>query len=268
MFKSKLLFAVCCNLVFNISSAHTSPLTSHTHTHTQRTHNDVSTELKPIANSNLTGSYQIAATAFLPEWESTFSGFSNSNIDFGNDDISNQRIHTKCLINGYTRTSCDEGYTPQNFCPESDSYFRSCKSLAELCREQGFTASCNPGYIKNPENICTYDSNYGECIIDPCTGYDYTLGEATADGYTMVAECLSGTEYKYQRSESACPGFAYDSSNCGHSIKCQILAGSTCRSGEIIKYSECKPCLVESCIFPKLNLDTYYCDSALRCLIP
>lgn len=263
MLKSKLLFAACCSIIIlsslqSVAAPHPAyPAYSHTY------HTHAGVELKPILNS-----FQIAAAVFLPEWEESFSGFSNSNINFNEEGMVENRIITHCILTGYKHTSCKEGYFPQNYCPESELYFKSCKSTALICHEKGYTETCKNGYIKDINNTCPENNTYSKCIPNPCKGFDYTLAEAVADGYIMTDSCLSGTEQKYQRTEKSCPGFAYDASNCGTGTQCRKLAGSSCRSGETVKYTECNACPVPQCELPQLNLDTYYCEGALRCLIP
>lgn len=265
MLKSKLMFAACCSIpILCGSPAISAPFPSYLITHD--THNNAGIELKPLSKTN--SSYIVAAATFLPDWDEPFSGFNDSNVDFNEEKLTENRIFTKCILKGYNRTSCTSGYLPQNFCPDSELYFHSCKSTAEICREKGYADNCQNGYVKDNASLCPENSAYSKCMADPCEGFDYTLAEASADGYTITASCLSGTEEKYQRTESGCPGFTYDSSNCGNGPKCQILAGSTCRSGEILKYTECNACPVPQCELPQINLDTYYCEGALRCLIP
>lgn len=259
MLKSKLLFAACCSIILNSSFVLARPLSSHT----LHTHSDTRDELKPIHNS-----FQIAASTFLPEWVDSLSVYSSpTNLDFS--DIAEQnRIFSDCVLKGFNRTSCPENSRPDDFCPESSAYFKNCLSFAQICSDAGYTLSCNPGYIKDNANLCPEDNNYGKCIPNPCEGYEYSLSEAAAAGYTVGSKCLSGEDEKYQRIPAACPGFTYDTSNCGAGAQCRKPGGSTCQSGETVKYSECNPCPVAVCDLPQLNLETYYCDGALKCLIP
>lgn len=261
MYFRKLLFAACCAVSFNGSHVLASSSLS---TQTYHTHNS---ELKPIVAYS--GSYQLSAATFLPEWNDHLSVFSSpSGLDFNDDSFSQSRIFKNCVLNGYNRTSCADGFSPDDFCPESHDYFRKCISNTAFCLKNGYLSTCGSGYIPDASQPCSADSSFAKCIINPCTGYDFTLSEAAAPGYVIGDKCLSGSDEKYQRSEASCPGFAYDASNCGSGSQCQELSGNTCQSGSVIKYAECIPCPVTTCSLPQISLETYYCNGALRCLIP
>lgn len=179
-----------------------------------KSHTQDTLQLKPIPNS-----FQTAASTFLPEWVDRLGVFSSpTEIDFS--DIAEQhKIFSNCVLKGFNRTSCEPGLIAADFCAENSDYFRNCLSPAQICRNAGFTAVCEIGYVKG--SICPEDEDYGTCIPNPCTGFDYTLSEATAPGYLVGDKCLSGTVEKFTRSDNPCPGFAFDISNCGtaHSVK-------------------------------------------------
>lgn len=256
MYKRKLLFAACCSIFLNSGFVMAASLSSFTHTHHTQ-------QLKPIPHSFL-----VAASTFLPEWVDRLSVYSSpTDIDFS--DISDQnRLFTNCVLKGFNRTSCLDNQTPADFCPDSPAYFKTCLSAAQVCLSAGYVLNCPTGYLKDASKLCPEDPNYGNCIINPCEGYEYSLSEATTPGYLPGEKCLSGDNEKYQRTEASCPGFNYDASNCGIGAQCQELGGMTCLSGTITKYSECNSCPAAACELPLLNLDTYYCEGALRCLIP
>lgn len=264
MYKSKLLFAACCCIFLNCGLSVATPLPSY-FTHTHNTHIDVNLQLKPTYNQDL--SFRIAASTFLPEWIEKFSFYSQSDLDFSETSEQN-RLFTNCVLKGYNRTSCDAETIPADFCPLSNLYFKTCLSSAKRCADEGFVNICSDGYIKNTTSLCPHNPDYGKCIANPCTGFEYSLSEASAPGYLAGDKCLSGEVDKYKRSEATCPGFGFDTSNCGTGSKCEKLEGLTCLSGTDLKYAECNPCPIPACSLPSVNIDTYYCNGALRCLIP
>lgn len=209
----------------------------------------------------------LATSTFLPEWVEKFSLYSSSDLDFS--ETSNQnKLFTNCILKGFNRTTCETGFMPADFCPDSNLYFKTCLSSAQICRKSGFVETCEAGHIKDPSAICADNGAYGKCIANPCEGYQFSFAEATADGYLLGAKCLSGTEEKFQKTEKPCVGFSFDATNCGAGAACEELEGATCKSGAVLKYAECNTCPSPACSSPSINIDDYYCGGALRCLVP
>lgn len=209
------------------------------------------------------------AAHYLPDYEDTWGGFASSSIPIRSD-IENAK--NACASEGYTITSCPEGFAVdiKDLCPHSidRKYYKKCYSLAELCMQKGFSVYCGDGYEFNESQYCAYDSAYKKCRCAACEGYDYSEAQANALGYEPDGDpCNSCGVYKYKRKDAACSGFDYDSSNCGVS-SCGTLSGATCQSGNILKYKECTPCPVPGCDTGMINMDTYWCDGALRCWWP
>lgn len=210
----------------------------------------------------------LAAAHYLPEYTDIWGGFTQNNSIEANTPKTAQI----CRNAGYSVSSCPAGYALniKDRCPfEVDSnLYKKCYSYAELCGKDGFTLTCPAGYEPDPANTCHLDSIYTKCKCAACLGYDYNLTSANAPGYLADGDpCLSCNESRYKRKINPCTGFKYDSSNCGVS-SCGTLSGDTCQSGEIIKYKECKPCPVPNCPDGKVNYDTYWCESALKCWWP
>lgn len=180
--------------------------------------------------------------------------------------------YLSCKEAGYTVSSCPAGYLLKESerCPFGigTKLYKACYSIAELCQKMGYALSCTTGYEPDLKQYCPYDSLYIKCKCAQCIGYDYTEQEANAPGFVPDGEpCLSCMEKRYKRKINPCSGYDYDSSNCGVN-SCGRLSGDTCQSGSIIKYKECRACPVPSCGAGYWNLDSYWCNSALRCWLP
>lgn len=176
-------------------------------------------------------------------------------------------LEKSCPQFGYDKTSCPEGSFLFNRCPYSSRYFNKCKLNAEYCSEQGYVSSCPSGQIPDLSQICSKSGSWYKCKCDPCEGYTYTYAQATAEGYVIDgAGCQNCSELKYKRKPAPCSGYNYNDTNCNVSI-CEKLEGGSCLSGTKVKYKECTPCIIP-CPSGKVNIDTYWCDSALRCLLP
>lgn len=210
-----------------------------------------------------------AAAHYLPDYEDTWGGFASSTIPIHSQI---QNAEDNCNKAGYTITSCPEGFAAdiKDLCPYSidKKYYKKCYSLAEICMQKGFSSYCGDGYEFNESQYCSYDSAYKKCKCAECEGFDYTEAQANALGYEPDGEpCNSCGVYKYKRKDAACSGFDYDSSSCGVS-SCGTLSGLTCQAGNVLKYKECTPCPVPGCDTGMINMDTYWCDGALRCWWP
>ena len=173
----------------------------------------------------------------------------------------------RCIEEGYTQTSCPEGYEPYNYCPYDNTYFERCRKLCpsnyvecekpyygvgEAC--EGKYASCrkdtgkacleeNPEYTNRcgwgqtlGDDRCSYDSSYGICC-NTCAGYPYTK-DNIPNGYVQDGEpCVDcdGNE-KVKIKPNPCDGY----------MDCGSVGGEwgakTCLSGTTIMYDNCKPC--------------------------
>ena len=176
-------------------------------------------------------------------------------------------VENTCPDLGYNVTSCPAGYYLSGKCPLSALYYKECLPIRNLCTDKGYVSSCPVGEIPDLSDVCPEDENYFTCKCDPCEGYDYTYAQATVSGYVVDGSgCQSCDEMKYKRKPAPCIGYNYDETNC-NVTSCGNLEGGSCRSGNVTKYEKCTPCPVV-CPAGKVNIDTYWCDSALRCLLP
>lgn len=176
-------------------------------------------------------------------------------------------VENTCPDLGYNITSCPAGYYLSGKCPLSALYYKECLPIRNLCTDKGYVSSCPVGEIPDLSDVCPEDENYFTCKCDPCEGYDYTYAQATVSGYVVDGSgCQSCDEMKYKRKPAPCVGYNYDETNC-NVTSCGNLEGGSCRSGNVTKYEKCTPCPVV-CPAGKVNIDTYWCDSALRCLLP
>ncbi len=200
--------------------------------------------------------YVKASLYFLPDYK--YIDFADANIPHNPNTIENS-----CPEIGYNVTSCPEGQVPYDKCPLASGYYKSCKKICE-----GYEQSCPDGKVPDVSQYCSYDHSYIKCVCDECEGYDYTYIQATTGGYVVEGEgCQSCEELRYKRKENPCDGYDYDASNCGVT-SCGTLSGNTCQSGTIVKYAECKSCPAPSCSSTEWNLDSYWCNGALRCWLP
>ena len=171
-----------------------------------------------------------------------------------------------CPQLGYPFTSCPSGYSLYDPCPVSSKYYKECKKDPN-CEDLGYVSSCPEGQIPDLSDVCPEDGNWYKCICDPCEGYEYTYEQATAEGYIVNgAGCQSCDVMKYKRKPAPCVGYNYDNMNC-NVTSCGNLEGGSCRSGNVTKYEKCTPCPV-TCPSGQENMDTYWCSSAWRCLMP
>ena len=134
----------------------------------------------------------------------------------------------RCIEEGYTQTSCPEGYEPYNYCPYDRTYFEkcvfSCPSNYVTCEEPyfGVGEACN--------------GKYASCECTPCgSGYD---NSTIPDGYVQDGEaCLDcDGKTKYKIKPNPCDGF----------MDCGSMGGEagakTCLSGTTTMYDNCKAC--------------------------
>ncbi len=151
----------------------------------------------------------------------------NGSVPPGGDDydLDNDK---RCIEEGYTMTSCSEGYEPYNYCPYDRTYFEKCVSSCPsdyvTCEEpyHGVGEACN--------------GKYASCECTPCgAGYDYTT---IPEGYVQDGEaCLDcDGKTKYKIKPNPCDGY----------MDCGSMGGEagakTCLSGATTMYDNCKPC--------------------------
>ena len=164
----------------------------------------------------------------------------------------------RCEEEGYTKTSCPEGYEAVNFCPYDNRYFEYCRAL---CPSDYVT--CEPPYHGVGE-AC--DGKYASCECTPCgAGYDYTT---IPEGYVQDGEaCLDcDGKTKYKIKPNPCDGYM----DCGN-MGPEIGAG-TCQSGNETLYDNCKPCpnecSMDSCPSPytckKEECSNKYCKNGCQ----
>ena len=134
----------------------------------------------------------------------------------------------RCIEEGYTQTSCPEGYKPVNYCPYDNTYFEKCVAI---CPSNYVT--CEKPYYGVGE-AC--DGKYASCECTPCgSGYDNTN---IPDGYVQDGEaCLDcDGKTKYKIKPNPCDGF----------MDCGSMGGDTgaktCLSGTTTMYDNCKAC--------------------------
>ena len=125
----------------------------------------------------------------------------------------------RCIEEGYTQTSCPEGYEPYNYCPYDRTYFEKC---VPSCPNDYVT--CEEPYHGVGESC---DGRYASCECTPCgSGYDNTT---IPDGYIQDGEaCLDcDGKTKYKIKPNPCDGY----------MDCGSMGGEagakTCLSGAI-----------------------------------
>ena len=137
----------------------------------------------------------------------------------------------RCRREGYTETSCPEGYEPYNYCPYDNTYFQKCVSSCPSDYKE-----CEEPYHGVGE-AC--DGKYASCECTPCgAGYDNTT---IPEGYVQDGEaCLDcDGKTKYKIKPNSCDGYM----DCGN-MGPEIGAG-TCQSGNETLYDNCKACPYE-----------------------
>ena len=178
---------------------------------------------------------QLAAACFVTDTTNCSGNeFGGNNADDndggvppgGDDyDLDNDK---RCIEEGYTQTSCPEGYEPYNYCPYDRTYFEKC------------VPSCPSDYVTCEEpyhgvgEAC--DGKYASCECTPCgLGYDNTT---IPEGYVQDGEaCLDcDGKTKYKIKPNPCDGYM----DCG-SMGPEAGA-KTCLSGTTTMYDNCKAC--------------------------
>ena len=180
--------------------------------------------------------YKTAAVCFLGAENCGDAGFGS----MGGDDGYKVDTVQQCGNEGYSVTSCSLPAYPSGQCPYNSAYFAKCvEDRPRACKEAGFTeTSCASGTVV--EATCSFDANYKKCKCDPCSGYDYTYAQASAQGYVPDGSCSSCSETKYKRKENPCSG--YSSCECGGET-----GSASCYSGSIQKFESCKKCCSDVC---------------------
>ena len=180
--------------------------------------------------------FKTAAVCFLGAENCGDAGFGS----MGGDDGYKVDTVQQCGNEGYSVTSCSLPAYPSGQCPYNSAYFAKCvEDRPRACKEAGFTeTSCASGTVV--EAPCSFDANYKKCKCDPCSGYDYTYAQATAQGFVPDGSCLSCSETKYKRKENPCSG--YSSCECGGET-----GSASCYSGSIQKFESCKKCCSDIC---------------------
>ena len=230
---------------------------------------DLDTPVKPEYDRLIMGDnklIQLASACFVTD-TSGCSGneFNGNNADEddggvppgGGDDyeLDNDK---RCIEEGYTLTSCPEGYEPYNYCPYDRTYFEKCVSSCPSDYQE-----CEEPYHGVGE-AC--DGKYASCECTPCgAGYDNTT---IPEGYVQDGEaCLDcDGKTKYKIKPNPCDGYM----DCGN-MGPEIGAG-TCQSGNETLYDNCKACPYEcslsSCPEPftctKEECSGMYCKSGCQ----
>ena len=187
--------------------------------------------------TDINNSYKIAGICFMG-FGDCGGNIGLSNINDNGDDFA----LPDCASIGYTLTNCTPPGYPDKFCPYDSNYFSSCRQDApKACTAAGYVQKCDNGEILNPDSLCPYESSFGNCICNPCSGYDYTYEEATAKGYeTDGLPCDSCGTKKYKRKAAECNGYLV--CDCGPEI-----GSPSCWSGTLELFETCQECCAHKC---------------------
>ena len=200
-------------------------------TNTQHTHFSSVLDLSPDKFSNQSFTKIAQVCWIMDTGECLGANYVGSDIDTpsgGEPDDFHPKDETDCIQEGYTLTSCPEGYKPNKYCLYDNRYFAEC---VPYCPD-GYKYCEDPYYgVGEPCN-----GMYKECQCDACEGYDYTA-DNIPDGYVADGEaCNSCDGPKYKIKPNPCDGYL----DCG-SIGCESGA-TTCLSGTVEMCSDCKDC--------------------------
>lgn len=282
-YKDTYILCFVCSMVFIVDTNYAEPRSlNSTHTYTQHT-----LELKPSLINE--PSYHIAAAHFLPNYEDHLASFQNSNLNFSN--ISSQQCtgfalnscpsHAKCLKCAFDKkyqiNSCVPGYKTNP--AKSDCVAKPCSEI-----KTGYAAAV-PADKNCAVNIITDITCYSACYNVSCGAYPLTLCPANAN-------C------------SSCPDCAQNASRAGNcsSAKLKVVSckyntqkvngdatacidkDDTCIAGYFkacdtgidgnyeAQYTEmgnaCYKCKSRTCASGAWNLDYYFCNGFLKCLLP
>ncbi len=202
-------------------------------------HAHLYSSLKSLPSSN---EFRIAAVCFINDTEACADGMfgGGTSSDVPSFDLNPDK---RCQNEGYTITSCPDGYKAGGKkCPYGP-YYSECVS------------TCPSDYVTCEEpNVGVGEAcggKYASCTCTPCgAGYDNTT---IPEGYVQDGEaCLDcDGQTKYKVKVNPCNGFQ----DCGSMGG--AAGAETCQSGTITKYDNCKPCP---------NLGTYTsCPSGSVC---
>ena len=177
--------------------------------------------------------FQVAAVCFVTDTSACDGGgfFSNSeNLGDGSGETPDFGLSDseRCRKEGYSVTSCAEGYIPGGKkCPYGN-YYTEC---VPACPSN--YVECNEPYVGVGEEC---NGKYASCECTPC-GAEYAH-TSIPEGYIQDGEsCLDcDGQTKYKIKINPCDGF----------MDCGSMGGEagaeTCLSGDVIKYDNCKPC--------------------------
>lgn len=147
-----------------------------------------------------------------------------------------------CRENGYSvkAENCAKPSYPSGNCSKSSGYFKECvRDEQKACGEEGYYLTCNTGQVPDTSSSgCPYNSAYKKCVCNPCSGYEYTLAEAGAQGYRPGPECNSCGTVKYMRLPA----------DCGNYVECDCGGvGTACWSGTKKLFASCQSCCENRC---------------------
>lgn len=231
----------------------------------------------------------LSAAHFLPNYEDHLAAFQNTNLDFNANvsspckdfNLSACPLHAKCTrcafdnkfyisscFNGYKLNSDKSACLPKS-CSEIDSSYiaavpteKNCARhlISDItCYSSCYSVSCSSYTLSScPENA--------SCISCPdCDLNSSRVGNCSAPKL-KVASCISSTQ-KVNADASAC---------IDKDDTCPSGYFKTCDSGIDPNYSsvftelgsECFRCKARTCSSGAWNLDYYFCNGFLKCLIP
>ncbi len=109
----------------------------------------------------------------------------------------------------------------------------------------------------NPEGI-SCDGKYESCCMANCENYPH---ESIPEGYAESGRCTDCVGKVWYSIKPKDCGSGYQTCSNGPEA-----GASSCKSGELIYYSECKPDTI-TCTSPQVNLESYWCNGALKCWV-
>lgn len=172
-------------------------------------------------------------------------------------------VHPTPELTCYKGCSCSDRYQydASNCKPPSYPSGASCGgkyadciiNIPEACL--GYTQTCPDGWQLEDGGRCKYDNTYGTCC-NKCDGFEET---EIKPGYIETSRCDSCFGIRYKTTVNPCDGYF----DCQYGA---VTGSAVCQSGDVVKYKECKKeptvCPAES-----WNLESYWCNGALKCWI-
>lgn len=230
-----------------------------------------------------------AAAHFLPDYEDHLASFQNTKLDFNNVNTQQCKdfelnkcpdfaVCNRCAFeNKFLISSCFEGYKINTDktsclpkpCADINASYSSAIAADNNCAFHKFAGfSCYSSCRAVNCASYTISSCPQNAVCISCPDCEETAGRTgnCSSSKLKVASCKSSTQ-KVNDNATACID-KDDTCPSGYFKKCDSGIDGNYNSSFTELGSECFRCKARTCSSGGLNLDYYFCNGFLKCLIP